>query len=111
MRVKAKFDEGTWDEKAIVILRAIPLIPVSLITAVGGAVQLEWKKFFLLSFGGLVVRGWVLALLGWWAKDAYLGLASGFDRAESAVSILLLGLVFIVLFFLYCRRDRWLKGK
>ena len=111
LRIKAKFDEGIWDEKAIVILRAIPLIPVSLITAVGGAVRFEWRKFFLLSFVGLVLRGSLLSLLGWWAKDAYLGLASGLDRAETIVSVLLLGLVFLFMFLLYQKRNRWLKDR
>lgn len=106
--IKAKFDEGTWDEKAIVLLRAVPLLPVSLITVVGGAIRFEWKKFFLLSFIGLVPRGLLLAILGWWAKDAYLGLASGLDRIETILSVAFLGVVFVFLFILYRRRDKWL---
>jgi len=108
--VKAKFDEGTWDEKMIVLFRAIPLLPVSLITIVGGAIRFEWKKFFLLSFIGLVPRGLLLAILGWWAKDTYLGLASGLDRIETIISVVILGLVFLGMLILYRKRDKWLRS-
>lgn len=108
--VKAKFDEGTWDERIIVILRAIPLLPVSLITAVGGALRLRWKRFFLLSFLGLIPRGFILAIVGWWAKDTYMALATGVDKLETYVSIGFLALTWIGFYILYRNRERLLVG-
>ena len=108
--IKAKFDEGTWDERITVILRAVPLLPVSLITAVGGALRLPWKKFFLLSFLGLVPRGLILAVVGWWSKDTYMALAEGVDTVETYVSIAFLLLTWIGFFILFRNRERWLIG-
>ncbi|MFW6110378.1 MAG: VTT domain-containing protein [Patescibacteria group bacterium] len=108
--IKLKFDEGTWDEKVTVLLRAVPLLPVSLVTAVGGALRLEWKKFFLLSFLGLVVRGFIMGLVGWWSKDAYMALAEGADKLETYFSIGFLILTWFGFYLLYRNRERWLIG-
>ncbi len=108
--IRLKFDEGTWDEKIIVILRAVPLLPVSLITAVGGALRLEWKKFFLLSCLGLIPRGFILAIVGWWSKDTYMSLAEGLDRVETYISLAFLVLTWIVFYVLFRNRERWLIG-
>ena len=93
-KTRDRFIKGSRDELAIVLLRGIPIVPVSLISAVCGAVQINWKEFYLYTFLGLIIRSLILGFLGWQAGAAYQTLVGGIDKIESFVFILMF-LVFL----------------
>lgn len=94
--------ERRWSGKkvglSIFLLRALPIIPLSLISAAAGVIRLPAAGFTLWTFLGSIPRCFFLGWLGWQMKDAYLGFAGKLNSAESAVSgLLALGAVGLVL--------------
>ena len=109
-KVRDRFIKGSRDEIAIFLLRAIPIIPVSLISGVCGAVRINWKEFYLFTFLGLMVRSFILGFLGWQAETTYENLIEGIDKIESFVFILLFLSLTALLGFGYYKRDKLFKS-
>jgi membrane protein DedA with SNARE-associated domain len=75
---------------SIFLLRALPVFPLSVISAAAGLIRLPLRQFTLWTFYGSVPRCLFLGYLGWWMGETYQTLAYGIDRAETTVSILIL---------------------
>ncbi|MBU2572892.1 MAG: VTT domain-containing protein [Elusimicrobia bacterium] len=83
---------------SIFFLRAMPIIPLSLISAAAGVIRLPAAGFTLWTFLGSIPRCFFLGWLGWLMKDAYFAMAKKLNSVESAVSALLvLGAAGVVL--------------
>ena len=108
--VEKRFTEGKKDEFLIFITRAIPVIPVSLISATCGFLLIPPVEFLLFTFLGIVVRSFVLAFLGWQVGEVYHDLASGIGTVESVVTIFLLVLTAVVFGFFYLKREKILNS-
>lgn len=109
--LKKKF-HGNWrDELLVIILRAIPVIPISVISGVCGAIRLPIVNFYLSSAVGILIRSFLLALLGWQTGEAYQALAEGLDKVENLVTIASLILIALLIFWGYRKREKFLKGK
>ncbi len=109
-KVRDKFIKGSGDEIAITLLRVIPIVPVSLISAVCGAVQIGWKTFYFYTFLGLIGRSLILGFLGWQAGATFEALAAGIDKIESLVFVLLFILMAGLLGLGYLKRDKFFKA-
>jgi membrane protein DedA with SNARE-associated domain len=82
----------------IFLLRALPVIPLSLISAAAGVIRLPVRAFALWTFLGSIPRCFLLAYLGWLMRDAYASLAHRLDRIESLVSLcIVVGMGLLVL--------------
>jgi membrane protein DedA with SNARE-associated domain len=81
-------------------LRALPIFPLSLISAAAGLVRLPLRGFSLWTFYGTIPRCLFLGYLGWWMGDTYRGAAYGIDRVETVVSMLLIGAILWLNFWL-----------
>lgn len=78
----------------IFFLRALPIFPLSVISAAAGLLRLPLGQFSLWTFYGTVPRCLLLGYLGWGLGEAYQGIAKGIDKAEGIVSaILILGII------------------
>lgn len=106
-KMRKKFIKGHRDEVAIVVLRAIPVMPVSLISGLCGAVRLNWKEFYLFTFLGLLVRGFILSFVGWQLGSAYEPIVHGLDRVETLISVALALIMVGCLGFLYHKRKKF----
>ncbi len=88
---------GSHVKATIFFLRALPIFPLSLISAAAGFVRLAPVTFTLWTLYGSIPRCLLLAYLGWGLGDAYYRLAHGIDRAETLVSLsivlILIGLI------------------
>lgn len=71
---------------ALVLLRAIPIVPLSLISAAAGVLRVPVGQFTLWTFLGSVPRCLLLGYLGFLTRDAYEGLAKQIDKMEALVS-------------------------
>ncbi len=95
--------QGSHVKATIFFLRALPIFPLSLISAAAGFVRLPPVTFTLWTLYGSIPRCLLLAYLGWGLGETYYGLAHGIDRAETLVSLsivlLLIGLII------------WLRGR
>ncbi len=85
---------------SIFFLRALPIFPLSVISAAAGLLRLPIKQFSLWTFYGTVPRCLFLGYLGWGLGETYQGIANGIDKAESIVSGLLIIAIFAVIIWL-----------
>lgn len=82
----------------IFLLRAAPIVPLSLISAAAGVLRLPVWRFTLWTFLGSLPRCLLLGYLGYLTRDTYEGLAKSINRLESLVSAgIVLGVVAVVL--------------
>lgn len=91
----------------IFFLRALPIVPLSLISAAAGFVRLPPVTFTLWTLYGSIPRCLLLAYLGWGIGDAYHRLAHGIDRVETLLS---LSIVLIVIGLIVWLRRRVRKS-
>jgi membrane protein DedA with SNARE-associated domain len=91
---------------SIFLLRALPIFPLSVISAAAGLIRLPWKQFTLWTFYGSVPRCLFLGYLGWRMGETYHTLAYGIDRAETALSLLLLAAAIGLILWLRTRVRR-----
>ncbi len=103
--------QGGKANTSIFFLRALPIFPLSVISAAAGLLRLPITEFSLWTFYGTVPRCLFLGYLGWGLGETYQGIAKGIDKAESVVSGILILLIFAVIIWLRGRgRGRILKG-
>jgi len=77
----------------VAIFRAIPIVPLSLISGSAGLFQMDWKEYGIWSFVGMMPRNFILAYIGWSVKDDFMAIASKIDSLSTAVAI---GMVAVV---------------
>ena len=105
-RVKADFQKTIKDELFIFISVCIPVVPVSLISAFCGGFRIKPQKFYPMMFLALIIRSIILGYIGFNMGEAFAGLAHGLDKIESFLTII--G-AFLILGFLFLKREKWLK--
>jgi membrane protein DedA with SNARE-associated domain len=95
---------------SIFFLRALPIFPLSVISAAAGLLRLPIKQFSLWTFYGTIPRCLLLGYLGWGLGETYHSIARGIDKAESIVSALLIVAIFSGILWLRSRvRGKILK--
>jgi membrane protein DedA with SNARE-associated domain len=85
---------------SLFFLRALPIFPLSVISAAAGLLRLPVKQFTLWTFYGSIPRCLFLGYLGWGLGEPYQAIAKGIDKVETVVSLLLLGLIFALILWL-----------
>jgi len=110
-RLKKKFKGTKQDELLIIALRAIPVIPISVISGVCGAIRFPIPEFYIASIIGVFIRSFILALIGWQTGEAYQVIAQGLDKIESLITVAILGIIILTFIWGYKKREKFLKGK
>lgn len=105
-KVKSDFQKTIADELFIFIAVSIPVVPVSLISAFCGAFRIKAQKFYPMMFFALLLRATILGFIGLQMGETFTSLANGLDKIESFLTII--G-AFLILAFLYLKREKWLK--
>jgi membrane protein DedA with SNARE-associated domain len=96
---------------SLFFLRALPIFPLSVISAGAGLLRLPIKQFTLWTFYGSIPRCLFLGYLGWGLGESYQAIAKGIDKLESIVSLLLLALIFALILWLRSKvRGKILKS-
>ncbi len=96
---------------SLFFLRALPIFPLSVISAGAGLLRLPIKQFTLWTFYGSIPRCLFLGYLGWGLGEPYQAIAKGIDKFESIVSLLLLALIFALILWLRSKvRGKILKS-
>jgi membrane protein DedA with SNARE-associated domain len=110
MAMERRFRSGQINT-SIFFLRALPIFPLSVISAAAGLLRLPIKEFSLWTFYGTVPRCLFLGYLGWGLGETYQSLAKGIDRVESIVSALLIIVIFGVIIWLRTKVRRQILEK
>jgi len=109
--IKERYFKGRQiDELLIFLFRAIPVVPSVLISAVCGAVRIRPLAFYFFTWLGLLVRGMLLGWLGWQSGEALFQISEGLDRWEMVLSLGMIVLAGVLLFWAYLRREKWLAS-
>ena len=87
----------------IFFLRALPIFPLSVISAAAGLLRLPIGQFSLWTFYGTIPRCLFLGYLGWGLGETYQGIAKGIDRAAGLVSGILILAVIAAIIWLRAR--------
>lgn len=90
----------------IFALRALPIMPLSLISAVAGVLRMPVGPFTLWTFLGSIPRCLILAYLGYFTRDSYRNLAGQINMAESMTSAAIVGVVLAGILWLRARMRR-----
>ncbi|MEK6544452.1 MAG: VTT domain-containing protein [Elusimicrobiota bacterium] len=84
----------------IFTLRALPIVPLSLISAAAGVLRLPVVSFSIWTFVGSLPRCLLLGCLGYLTRDTYEGFAGRINSIESLVSAGIVLGVFAVIIWL-----------
>ena len=90
----------------IFVLRALPIVPLSLISATAGILRLPVTAFSIWTFAGSVPRCLILGYLGYLTRDTYEGLAGRINATESVISVAIVAGIFAVIFWLRFQMNR-----
>jgi len=79
---------GEENQKYLVAgFRAIPIVPLSLVSGAAGVFQMEWKQYGLWTFIGMMPRNFFLAMAGWALKDRIVEVASRISTLSEMVAV------------------------
>ena len=90
----------------IFLLRALPIVPLSLISAAAGVLRLPAAQFSVWTLLGSIPRCLILGCLGYMTRETYEGLAGNLNKAESVVSGLIVVGAMALILFLRARMKR-----
>jgi membrane protein DedA with SNARE-associated domain len=100
--MRKQMEESSRDEIYLFTARAVPIIPLSVISIVAGAIRMDIKRFTLVTFLGALPRCLILGLAGWLLGIGFIGLGEMIDLLETIIILLLI--IFFVVFILF----RWI---
>jgi len=101
---------GKKEAWSILLARAIPVFPISLVSIFAGLLRIPLRPFTIYTFWGSIFRCFFLGFFGWWMGTTYVKAATHLDSAETIISILMLmgmGAVFLYLYY----RFRWVSTR
>jgi membrane protein DedA with SNARE-associated domain len=97
---------------SIFLLRALPIFPLSVISAGAGLIRLPIRQFSLWTFYGAIPRCLLLGYLGWGLGETYRSIALGIDRIEAIVSALIVvGIIGVIIWLRARVRGRILDNR
>jgi membrane protein DedA with SNARE-associated domain len=86
---------------SLILARAIPAFPLSLVSVFAGLLRIPVRPFTLYTFFGSIIRILFLGFVGWWVGATYEKVASHLDSLETIVSVLMLIALGGILGYLY----------
>lgn len=95
-KVKRKIGTGKKRDWSLFALRAIPIVPISVVSAGAGVMKIDWKRFGIFSFLGLLPRNFLLAFIGWKLSEVYVKIAHSVNSIETMVTITILGIILLI---------------
>jgi membrane protein DedA with SNARE-associated domain len=105
------FQKGIKDEIIIFLARAIPIIPLSVFSALAGVLRFEIKKFTLFTFLGAMLRVFILGIIGWLMGSAYELAAQSIDSLEIIGYCLIAAMVAFGIYYIFKNRKKFKKIK
>jgi len=103
-KIEQRFTAGYADEITIFTLRALPIWPVTVVSALCGLMRISWKTFAVYSYLGNVVRVTILGLLGWQLGEAYRFLGERLAQWEKYGAAVLVIIFLLLVVYVYQKR-------
>jgi len=99
-----KFKGGWKDGLLLFVLRALPIVPSSPVSAVCGIIKINLRTYMTATFFGNCVRNLVYIYLGFAGLSAYHSVLSGLDNLESIVQIVIFVSLAVLVGWIYYQR-------
>ncbi len=99
-KLEAKLTKGYADELVLFSVRALPIVPSVAISAFCGMIRYPVWTFLLISLLGSFVRSFIMVIIGWQVRDAYISYVEVISQAETLVFI---SIIIICVSFLFWR--------
>lgn len=107
-KLEKHFDHDS-EKYYVALFRAVPVVPLSLISGSAGLFRMDWKQYGIWSFIGMMPRNFILAVIGWQARDGFMAIASRIDTVSTAVALVAAGAVAAIIAYRKARDlYRWL---
>lgn len=104
-RIGQKFNGSPWRDGALLfLLRVIPFVPTILVSIAAGVVRIRTRVFLIASYAGNFCKDLFYAFAGYYGVRALRAFFMDVERIRFGVGVLLLGLIFGSLVFLYIHR-------
>lgn len=87
----------------IFLLRALPIMPLSLISGAAGVLRIPIWQFTFWTFIGSLPRCLILGYLGYFTRESYEGMAGRLNKMESVTSGIIVILAFALILWLRSR--------
>lgn len=97
--MRQQMKKSSRDEIYLFTARAIPIIPLSVVSLLYGALRADVKRFTLVTFLGALPRCLVLGVIGWVVGVAFFEISQLIDLFETMILVILL--IFFIVFLLY----------
>ena len=104
-RFQKKF-EGRKEELTLFALRALPIMPLSVVSGVAGIIKMRPRQYTLGTFAGVVPRNMMLAAGGFIFREAYEEMAKHVDSAESIMTIFI---VLLLVFYVVAQKTGFIE--
>lgn len=99
--------KGDWrDLLALFVLRALPIVPSSPVSAVCGIIKVKIKVYLIATFAGNFFRNLFYIYVGYSGISALQSMMSGLDNMESVVQILIFGSLAACVVWIYWKRHQ-----
>lgn len=103
--MRQRLEKSSRDEIFLFSARAIPIVPLSLVSLLYGLLRSDIKRFTIVTFLGALPRCLILGVLGWIVGSVFFQWAEIIDLMETMIlGILLIFFVVFVIYRIYIRR-------
>ncbi|MFA6407774.1 MAG: VTT domain-containing protein [Candidatus Paceibacterota bacterium] len=103
-RINKRFTGRYTDEFLLFGLRALPIFPNVLVSAVCGVLRYPIKNFFIVTFIGSGVRAFLMGILGWSLGEAFVVYAGEISDFGEYSLYTILGIMIVVFAFFFIRK-------
>ncbi len=104
-----KHFNGTWrDDVALLVVRALPIMPTSLVSVVCGFIKLNMRTYLQSTFIGYFIRSFIFLYLGYTGMATYGNAEGSISNIESLIKIVLAFGLVVLLGWVFYKRS---KGK
>ena len=105
-KMEVKFRQGKNEAWSMILLRAIPVFPLSLVSVFGGLIRMQAVPFGFYTLLGSAIRCFILGLIGWRVGETYYQMAHQLNSFETLVSAGILLVCFGILGYLCLKHRR-----
>ena len=97
---------GRKDYLILTVLRALPIIPSSVVSVGSGILKINLKTYLVTTFIGTIIRDFVFLYFGFVGVSAFEGYIKGFESVESMIQIAVAAVLIIFVGYMYYRRGK-----
>jgi len=101
-----RLGQGARDYIILIVLRALPIVPSSLLSLGCGLLKVRFRLFIISTFIGSLIRDFIYIYVGYIGTTIALSFIHQTNNMESAVNLLVILIIIIFLGFLYFRRRK-----